>query len=494
MGEERAASSGILSLNGLPSVRRVRVGLVSTFNEVFLGDKEGLLARSVADLEALGEEMGFDFYPIRRGLVNVEDAHRAGKEIEDNGVDLLLIQTTSFPDGNVILPLAQSDAFLCLWALPEPAQEGPLPLNSFCGMNMFSSIIGHYLKQYGIPFKWFYGDVAHNLFRPRFQITLAAVEAIVNMRQTKILQIGGRAPGFHDLFFDERAFQKRFGAQIDVLHSTEEVLKKAKEQRLSAVEKVRRRMESTVQLCEVGAEALEHSARVYLALREMALENQCQTIAVSCWPRFQEEYGLVPCAAYSLLNEEGLVCACEGDVPGAVSMLLLNYLRAGPAALMDVSDLDEEDQTILLFHCGVAPVSCADQRGVFLTPHSILGRRRPNGSLERDLGTVADMVLRPGALTGMRVLGEADSLFVVSGNVLADKGKGFDGSRGWMGDLTIKGESVSVRDFVNTLIVGSVPHHLAIAYGDLSGLLLELAAWLRMNTLDKIPYRAYLQG
>lgn len=175
-------------------------------------------------------------------------------------------------------------------------------------------------------------------------------------------------------------------------------------------------------------------------------------------------------------------------------MLLLNYLCAGPAALMDVSDLDEEDQTVLLFHCGVAPISYADQRGVFLMPHSILGRRRSNGGLERDLGTVADMIFRPGALTAMRVLGEADLLFVVSGNVLADKGKGFDGSRGWMGGLTIKGESVSVQDFVNTLIVGRVPHHLAITYGDLSGPLLELAAWLGMKTLDKIPYQAYLQG
>jgi L-fucose isomerase-like protein len=494
MDERRIHSTGRQGPKGFGSKRRVRVGLVSTFNEVFVGDEEGLLRRSVAELETLSQELGFDFHPFREGLVDAEDAEKARRQMEDMNVDFLLVQTTSFPDGDVILPLAHSEALLGLWALPETSEEGPLPLNSFCGTNMFSSTLGYYLKQHEILFKWFYGLTDHDLFRPRFEITMAALRAIINLREARILQIGGRAPGFHDLYFDERAFEKRFGCQIDVLHSTDEVLERAREQPPSAVEEVQRKIELASASCRVSGAALERSARLYLALLETAQENRCQAMAVSCWPKFQDEYSVVPCAAYGFLNEAGVICACEGDVPGAISMLLLNYLHGGPAALMDVSDLHERNQEILFFHCGVAPVSYADREGVILTPHSILGRRGADGSLVRDLGTVADMVFRPGPATAMRVLGEADSVFVVSGNIVGGKGRGFDGSRGWMGDLAISGESASVREFVNTLLVGRIPHHLAIAYGDLSDPLFELAAWLRLATVHKVPYQAYLQS
>ena len=42
-----------------------------------------------------------------------------------------------------------------------------------------------------------------------------------------------------------------------------------------------------------------------------------------CWNALQEEVGIMPCAANSLLNEEGFPVACETDVHGAITSLLV---------------------------------------------------------------------------------------------------------------------------------------------------------------------------
>lgn len=48
-------------------------------------------------------------------------------------------------------------------------------------------------------------------------------------------------------------------------------------------------------------------------------------------------------------------------------------------------------------------------------------------------------------------------------------------------------------DLVNTLTVRGHEHHYAVGQGDVTNELLELAAWLKMRTIDKIPMRDYVQ-
>lgn len=471
----------------------VKVGLVGTFNEVFIGDFHNLYSRSITDLERLSRERGFDFHPVPNGLWNAEQADQARRELVEAGVDFLLVQTTAFPDGDIMPRLAGTGARIGLWALPEGAVDGALPLNSFCGMNMMGGIIGQYLTHHQIPFKWFYGMADHDLFRPRFEVTLDALRAIKNLAQAKVAQVGGRAPGFHDLAFDERAFAKRFGLEVYTLHTISELVQMAKHQSANLVRQEVERMKSIAVECAVAEIGVERAARMYLSLRDLALERGYNGMGVSCWPAFQDDYAYVPCSAYSRLNEEGIVSICEGDLPGAVSMLILNYLNGGRATLMDLSDFDEIDRSVFLYHCGVAPTSYADERGIILTPHSILGLKREDGTLDKSVGTVVDMIFRADPITLTRVMPEAQALFIAAGRTSATKKTGFHGSRGWVEELSMNGEPISVRDLVNTVMVQRLPHHFAMTYGQLTERLLEFAAWLGLDLVQSVPYQTFMQ-
>ena len=54
-------------------------------------------------------------------------------------------------------------------------------------------------------------------------------------------------------------------------------------------------------------------------------------LAVKCWPEFPLSRSRV-CLALSLLNDNGIITACEGDAYGAVTMLIQDLLAKGPSS------------------------------------------------------------------------------------------------------------------------------------------------------------------
>jgi hypothetical protein len=159
-------------------MEELRVGFVGCYQTNFnVNFAQGTLKKSVAGLEKLSKEKNFCFCPVREGVFNKDGAIRAEKELKDKKIDFVLIQNSSFAPGEIIPVLVNMAPHLGLWAVPEPTEKGPLPLNSLCGMNTYGSIIGQYLKGRDITVKWFFGQVEDSIFQNRFSLTLKALSA-----------------------------------------------------------------------------------------------------------------------------------------------------------------------------------------------------------------------------------------------------------------------------------------------------------------------------
>jgi hypothetical protein len=50
-----------------------------------------------------------------------------------------------------------------------------------------------------------------------------------------------------------------------------------------------------------------------------------------------------------------------------------------------------------------------------------------------------------------------------------------------------------VGDLLNTVLAHGQQHHYAVAQGDLTSELSEVAAWLGMRTIQPVPARDYVQ-
>jgi L-fucose isomerase-like protein len=278
--------------------------------------------------------------------------------------------------------------------------------------------------------------------------------------------------------------------QIEV-HSMDDVFRRIEGFGEGQVSEVVQAMTARASEVRVTDNWMARTGRVYLALRELASEGGYGALGVRCWPEFQSELGGIgPCAAISWLNETGLPASCEGDVPGAISMLAAYYVSRAPVTMTDLVALGEEDGLVHMWHCGPSPVSWADEVGQALTYHPTLDRASPPDTPRS--GVSSDLVFAPGPVTIVRFSQDASKLLLMAAEVVAGPSRGYAGSRGWLGNLRMGGEPLSIPDLVETVAYYGLEHHYPLARGDWSDMFHELAAWTGVHLLKRIAYQDYL--
>ena len=214
----------------------------------------------------------------------------------------------------------------------------------------------------------------------------------------------------------------------------------------------------------VSSNDMDKMARINLALLDFSKEHNYDSLAISCWSRFQEVYDVAVCGAMSRLNDIGIVAPCEADITSAVTMLMMNAINSSASSLNDLVALDEEDNSLALWHCGVAPGCWADGNGVTWDSHFNIGEYEEGEWKGR--GVVADMNFKSGIKTIATIRSDFTSIFLMTGESIVEK-KGYNGSGGWLNKLKVNGRDVSVPDLINTISLGQVNHHYPAAFGDL---------------------------
>jgi L-fucose isomerase-like protein len=472
--------------------KRIVIGLIGVFQPNFnVPLAKEIFQRTIGSLKKLEEGANiFSINPIPDLLSSPEEVARVTAELRKK-VDFLLVQHCTLSRGDLIFPLVEVGAPLGLWAIPEPVPDGPLPLGSLVGMNLYSGIIGSYLEQRRIKFKWFFGEPENKLFLQRFLSTLKALRAIKILKDSRLVMVGGIAPGFYDLYFDERSIREKFGCSV-LFCEFSQVLKKASQFPEKEISMVRGQIETEGIRTMIRDEDLEKAARVYLAFEEIAREYDAWGLAIECWPRFNKEMQFVPCSVIGRLNENGIIAACEGDILGALSMFILSVIADCSSTVMDLAGFDSLDDTILFWHCGPTAPSWAEGGKVRYRPHCNIGRNLPQQPFEGS-GFVNDLVLKSQPVTIMRLTYGGQKMFLALGNSLGDTKKSYDGSRGWVGNLKVGEAKATALDFVNTIMVHKIEHHFPLVSGHLHDELRELGFWLDVGPLEMVPYRGYMQ-
>ncbi len=470
---------------------KLKIGFMGAIHPNMPGDDTGVLNKIMGDMEKMQNLYDYELVCIKEPLRSEEDAAKAVDFMNKEAVDFLMLITTSLGNGRVMIPVAKSNAPLGLWAIPEPVTCGVLQLNSFCGLNMFSAIIDKYWAHKDIRFKWFYGYPDSEMFKERFGITVKALKGVKAVKEARIGVIGDVANGFENFIFDERELNAKLGSYVYTRHGVPDIVKIAEgysENEVSAY---------TAELLKVGKksdrlkdEHMAKFARTAMAFEQFAKENNYNALAINCWPTFQQYYNIAICSVMSHLNNIGIAASCEADVPGVLNMLMLNAISNDKAALMDLVSIDDKDNSVNLWHCGPAPACFANEKGVKWDNHFNIGKYC-DGKWVGD-GVVADLTFKPGKLTIARMSCTFDDMFVMTGDILNKEG--FEGSTGWMGNLTMQGTKLDAKMFIETLIDNRIDHHFPVVYGDISNELYELSAWLKLKTAQPVEYVPYMKN
>jgi len=170
-----------------------------------------------------------------------------------------------------------------------------------------------------------------------------------------------------------------------------------------------------------------------------------------------------------MLNEAGVMTACEADVPAGISMYILNTLTNGQKVFFaDIGRLNKSENRLTYFNCGTGPISMADrskQVDLWPIPGNISDEALPEEYyIGKMKGASINFTLEEDkTVTLLRVGGNNDTLrFHVCRAVTTEREVEKDelfGER-WPGfGLRFKGD-------IESILKNTTGHHYSIVFGD----------------------------
>ncbi|MBN1665516.1 MAG: L-fucose/L-arabinose isomerase family protein [Anaerolineales bacterium] len=400
-------------------------------------------------------------------ITDLEQARQAAGQLASQDIDLVLIFQASFADSTMSMAIADILSLPVLfWAVPEAHTGGRLRLNSFCGINLAA----HAFKRAGRKYQHLYAAPNDPSVLNTILPLARAGHALNLLQQSRLGRVGENPAGFETCLLDAAEIERRFGLKIVQFDLETQIFPQARqvpEERLETIYAELDRKVTGLQTLEPAA--TKRTLGVYATLGDIAQQQQISGFAVRCWPEFFTELGCAACGAMSMLSDELTPCSCEADVNGTITQLMLQSLSGAPAFGTDMVSLDEGRDALVLWHCGLAPLSMADPaEPAGVTIHS-----------NRKLPLLFEFTLKPGLVTIAR-LSEASGTYrlVIGQGEIIRAPKSFSGTSGL---LTFDRPA---RQVLNRILDEGLEHHISLTYGNHLPALRALAELLNIPVLE----------
>ncbi len=288
-----------------------------------------------------------------------------------------------------------------------------------------------------------------------------------SLSQLNIAAVGNTPQGFGFGRATDIDVVKYFGANLISIEARELINKAkvfTKEECKAYYDKA---MKSMNGLDKTPANNIDGFVRLYKAYAEFVEENNVKALSSRCWPDFFTDYGTPVCGVLAMLNDMGVASSCESDVYGAMSMYIASQLTSSPTFFGDPVSLDEDENTITFWHCGMAACSLARDNNAEVGVH-------PN----RKIGPTMEFGCKPSETATVFRIGKDKHgnfrFFITEGEIL-DKPKQFCGT-----SIVVKTKN-DAKEIVEISVKAGFEPHYVVAYGDIAKELEVLGNMLNMQ-------------
>ena len=423
----------------------VRLGITSVASPLEVGADEApaLLGQLRTSFAGLG---GLELVSTAQPVTDPPSAVRAGRQFYDQRVDAICVVAASwFEDYLVLDMLEECSVPVVAWARPG------METGSLCGMQQLAFMLG----QLGRPYLFLFDPVgaAGSLDRAWDYARAAALAR--QLRRARIGYLGHRVEGMTETTGHELALKRVFGPRVVGIDSQvflEEASQVGPESVADDWQGLKKQVGQVTSTEEAGIASLQ----VYSALKQAIVGAGLSAVAVGCYPHLMGKV----CLAASLLGEEGIPVACEGDINGALGMLILTRLTGQPVHNTDLLDPIPADNAIVFTHCGSGGFSLAcSPADITLGPVRLMDR-----------GLCCLFPARPGPVTLLNVV-----------PTLAGYRVGTLYGQALETDMVFPGNPLRVqfeqgyREVLDWIVGEGLGHHWMVAYGDLRRTIRDLA-------------------
>lgn len=428
-------------------------------------------------------ELNVEFVDIddinEEGLLYADtDLPRIIEKFQAAGVDGLFLPHCNFGTEYVCARLAKSlNVPVLLWGPRDerPDENGIRLRDSQCGL--FAT--GKVLRRFRVPFTYLTNCRLEDAeFANGIRNFLAVCNVVKVFRHTRILQIGPRPFDFWSTMCNEGELLEKFNIQLSPvplpeLYAEMRKWRAEKDAIAEVVDYCHEHMN-----CCIDDSGLENVAALKLAMKSLAQKYGCNAIAIQCWNALQDEIAIMPCAANSLLNEEGLPVVCETDIHGAITAVMAE------AAGMDEARTFFADWTVrhpdnengeLLQHCGPWPISVAKEKPTICVPVAFPQNGAVSAEAKHD-----DMTL-------CRFDGDEGEYSLLLGHAKGVDGPYTKGTYVWV-------EVADWKRLENKIVCGPYIHHCVGIHKDVVPVLYEACKYIGVKADLYDPIEAEVQA
>lgn len=413
----------------------------------------------IVDIEDINEE----------GLLyREEDLEKVIEKFKTAKVDGVFFPHTNFGTEFLVAKAAKAlEVPVLLWGPRDdaPLDNGIRTRDSQCGM--FAT--GKILRRYNVPFTYLVnGTIDDKNFVNGFEKFIAVCSVVSAFKNIRILQISTRPDPFWTMIINEGELLEKFGIEVfpvalsDIVKNVHRVIKENGKD----FTETKKRM-SSVDCSALGNEEnINKIAALKTVMKEYCQKNKCLAVAIQCWDAMQDELNIMPCMSNGLLTEEGIPVACETDIHGAISAVMLQEAtrRISPVFFADLTVRHpENDNAELLWHCGNFPVELAkDPEKAFAGGHFVLP--------SHCAGT-GEWEIKRGHLTICRFDGDNGDYSLFMGQGKAVEGPSTRGTYVWM-------EVPNWDQWEKQLVTGPYVHHCAGVHSKAAAVLYEACKYI----------------
>ncbi len=361
------------------------------------------------DIELVGE-------PVLQ--FDAESALQVLPALKQADLDLLLILQVTFTDASLTTEVVRDFPVpTAMWSFPEARTGGRLRLNSFCGVNLAC----HALSREAINVQTLHGLPDDSRVINELQQLAQAAAIVKRFKQAKVMVIGEHPLGFDACNYNQQQLTQHFGVEV------------TRQPVLEFIEEVKALPDS------VADAPYARRAKDFPNLAEMDQTATRKT------------------------------CGCEADMFGVLSSLMAQWASGNAAFNTDLVDIDPQDNSVVFWHCGQAPIEMADRDGpVQATIPS-----------NRKLPLLSEFALKPGRITLCRITqGEGKLRLMLAGGEMIKAPLAFSGTAG-TARLDVDADTYRQR-----LIAAGMEHHTSLVYGEHRPLLRKVADLLGLDVIE----------
>ena len=304
---------------------------------------------------------------------------------------------------------------------------------------------------------------------------MAVANVVKSVKNLRILQISTRPEPFSSVICNEGELLENFNIHIypitltELVQELEHVIAENSDELKETISFIKTYISK-----DASDDNIAKAAAMKIAVKRKCQMYGCRAAAIQCWNALQDITGIMPCLSNALLADEGIPVACETDICGAISAVMLQAatMDTKPHFFADVTVRHPEDENAeLLWHCGAFPFSLAkDKETAKAGEHWVLPSKA--------YGTCM-WEIKGGKLTVVRFDGDHGNYSMFIGEAESTDGPQTGGSYVWI-------KAQNWAKWEHKLVTGPYIHHVAGIHGEYGEIIAEACKYLNNVTPDPV--------